>query len=113
VDEKRVDSWGDEGDVTRPPPPVSVLERTTVSGRDRLFRVACCSGGSELAELSGRLDLSMDLGAPAFSLSVAVVDDMAFTSVSETEETKRAACEAVRGRAVECGGITWMGYGDS
>jgi hypothetical protein len=55
----------------------------------------------------------MDLGAPAFSLSVAVVDDMAFTSVSETEETKRAACEAVRGRAVECGGITWMGYGDS
>lgn len=61
-----------------------------------------------------RLDLSMDFGAPAFSLSaeVIIVAGTVSTSVRETETT-RAACEAVRGWATEYGDITWTGYGDS
>ena len=72
-------------------------------------------GGSGLAELSVRPDLSMDFGGPAFSLSVAVAigGSMTPTSASDAEETMRAACEGVRGRAEECGGITWTGYGNS
>ena len=62
-----------------------------------------------------RLELSMHVGGPAFSLSVAVVigSGMTSTSASDAKETTRAACEVVRGQADECSGITWTGYGDS
>ena len=54
------------------------------------------SGGSELAELSVRLDLGMEFGGPAFSLSVAIVigGGMTSTSASDAKETTLAACEA-------------------
>jgi hypothetical protein len=67
------------------------------------------SGGSGLEELSVRLDLSMDFGGLAFSLSVVVVisSSMTPTSTSDAVETIRAACEAVRGRDDECSGIIW------
>jgi len=72
------------------------------------------SGGSGLAELSVRLDLGMNFRGPAFSLFVAIVIGGGITSTSagDAKETTRAACEAVRGRTDECGGITWTGYGD-
>lgn len=78
-----------------------------------------------MAELSVRLDLSIDFRGPAFSLSAIVVIGSGMPSTSANDavetmreacdavETMRAACEAVRGRAEECGGITWTGYGDS
>ena len=115
VGETRTESEDDDGGVTRPPPPASEPGRTEGSTRDRLFRVPSWSGGSELAELSVRLDLSMHFGGPAFSFSVTIVigGGMSSTSASDAKETTRAACEAVRGRADECGGITWTGYGDS
>ena len=113
--ETRTESEDDDGGVIRPPPPASAPARAAESTRDRLFRVPSWSGGSDVAELSVRLDLSMDFGGPALSLSVVVVigGGMTSTSASDAEETMRAACEAVRGRADECGGITWTGYGDS
>jgi hypothetical protein len=90
-----------------------VLWRTAGSvARVGFLWVAYFSDGGLTAELSVRLDLSMDFGAPVFSAEVVVVADTVSTSVRETETT-RAACEAVRGRAMECGDITWTGYGDS
>ena len=105
----------DDGGVTPPPTPASALERTAESTRVRLFRVPSWSGGSGFAELSVRLDLSIDFRGPTFppSVAVAIGGGMASTSANDAEETMRAACEAVRGRAEECGGITWTGYGDS
>ena len=108
-------SEDDERRVAQSPLPSSASGRTAGSTRDRLFRVPSRSGGSGLVELSVRLDLSMGFGGPAFSLSIVVVigGGMTSTSASDAEETTRAACEAVRGRTKECGGITWTGYGDS
>jgi len=91
----------DDGGVTPPPTTASAPERTAGSTRDRLFRVPSWSGGSGLAELSVRLDLSIDFGRPAFSPSVTDA-----TTKNDANETMRTACEALRGQAEECGGIT-------
>jgi hypothetical protein len=62
-----------------------------------------------LEELTVSLDLSMDFGGPAFSLSVVVVigGGMTSTSASDAEETMQATCEARRAWADRCDCITW------
>jgi len=85
---------------------MDVLRLVVVSARDWVLGAACCcSNGSGPAELSVRLDLSMDFGTLAFSFSV-VGDSMTSTSTSEAEEMARAACEAVRRRATAPGDST-------
>jgi hypothetical protein len=82
------DSCGDSEDgggvaAIRPPP---MLGRAPESTRDRPVRVVYCSGGSGAVECSARLDLSMDFGAPIFSLSDGDVGDgIASASASEAE----------------------------
>ena len=57
------------------------------------------------------LDLSIDFGGPAFSLSVVVAigGGMGPTSASDAEETMQAACECETRRAWtdQCDCITW------
>jgi len=55
------------------------------------------------------LDLSIDFRGPTFSLSATVVigSGMTSTFANDAEETMRAACEAVRGRA-ECVVLYYM-----
>ena len=115
VGETRTESEGNDRRVAQSPPPMSAPGHTAGSTHGRLFRVPSCSGGNGLVVLSARLDLSMDFGGLAYSLSVAIVINggMTPTSASDAEETTRAACEAVRGRSDERSGITWTGYGDS
>ena len=53
---------------------------------DRPMRVVYCSGGSGAVECSAHLDLSMDFGAPIFSLSDGDVEDgIASASASEAK----------------------------
>lgn len=62
---RHTESEGDDGGVTRPPPPAGAPGRTAGSTRDRLFLDPSWSGGSGLAELFVRMDLSVDFGEPA------------------------------------------------
>ncbi len=119
--EVRVDSDDDDdGGVTLPPPPPppppkDLLRLIMESVRDWLLGRAFCSGAIWLAELSVRLDLSMDFGTIALSFSVVGDADgsggIASASASEVVEMTRAVCE--RRRRKELGGNTWTGYGDS
>ena len=52
-----------------------MLGRAPESTRDCPMRIIYCSGGSGAVECSARLDLSMDFGAPIFSLSDGDVED--------------------------------------
>jgi hypothetical protein len=51
------------------------LGRALESTHDRPMHIVYCSGGSGAVECSARLDLSMDFGAPIFSLSDGDVED--------------------------------------